>query len=182
MSGAPTPSAVLDFWRGAGQERWFKADPDFDREVRERFSAIHEAAAAGRLGEWEDKADGALALVIVLDQFSRNMFRGTARAFAADSLAREVARRSLARGFDREVESAMRSFFYMPFMHSESLADQEYCVELFRAIGEPEAIKYAEIHRDAIQRFGRFPHRNELLGRSSSADEIAYLESGGFRG
>jgi uncharacterized protein (DUF924 family) len=177
-----TPSAVLEFWRGAGHERWFNPNPDFDKEVRERFSGAHETASAGRLSAWEETAEGALALVIVVDQFSRNMFRGTARAFSSDPLAREVSRRAIARGFDHEVEPAMRSFFYMPFMHSENLADQEYCLELFRASGDEEGIKYAEIHRDAIRRFGRFPHRNEMLGRSSSADEVAYLDAGGFRG
>ena len=182
MSSDITPSAVLEFWRGAGHERWFNPNPDFDKEVRERFSGLHEAASASRLSAWEETAEGALALVIVLDQFSRNMFRGTARAFSADPLAREVSRRAIARAFDGEVEPAMRSFFYMPFMHSENLADQEYCLELFRASGDEEGIKYAEIHRDAILRFGRFPHRNEMLGRNSSADEIAYLDAGGFRG
>jgi uncharacterized protein (DUF924 family) len=182
MSSDVTPSAVLEFWRGAGHERWFDSTPDFDKEVRERFSGVHEVAAAGRLGAWEDTADGALALVIMLDQFSRNMFRGTARAFLTDPIAREVSRRAIARGFDREVEPALRSFFYMPFMHSENLADQDYCLELLRESGDAEGIKYGEIHRDAIRRFGRFPHRNEMLGRKSSADEIAYLEAGGFRG
>ena len=182
MSANVNPSAVLEFWRGAGHERWFTQNPDFDKEVRDRFSGLHEAAAAGRLRAWEETAEGAIALVIVLDQFSRNIFRGTARAFSADPLARDVSRRAIARGFDREVEPAMRSFFYVPFMHSENLADQDYCLELYRASGDAEGIKYAEIHRDAIQRFGRFPHRNEMLGRKSSGDEIAYLDSGGFRG
>ena len=176
------PSDVLEFWRGAGHERWFKADSDLDKQVSERFSGLHKAAAAGELSAWEETAEGALALVIALDQFPRNMFRGTARAFSTDPMAREVSRRALARGFDREVEPAMRSFFYMPFMHSENLADQEFCVELFRASRDAEGIKYAEIHRDAIRRFGRSPHRNEMLGRNLSADEVAYLDEGGFRG
>jgi uncharacterized protein (DUF924 family) len=182
MQSDPTPAAVIEFWRDAGYEKWFTADPEFDKEVRERFAGVHEAAAAGKLDAWASTADGALALLIVLDQFSRNIFRGTARAFAADAAAREVARRALASNFDREVDPAMRAFFFLPFMHSEDLADQEYCVELYRALGDPEGIKYAEIHRDAIARFGRFPHRNEMLGRQSSAEEIAYLDSGGFRG
>jgi uncharacterized protein (DUF924 family) len=182
MTDAATPSEVLEFWRSAGPERWFKADPDFDRQVRERFAAIHASAVAGQLGAWEETAEGALALVIVLDQFSRNMFRGSAKAFAADPIAREVTRRTIAHRFDREIEPAMRSFFYLPLMHSENLADQEYCVSLYRELGDAEQLKYAEIHRDAIQRFGRFPHRNEMLGRKSSADETAYLDAGGFRG
>jgi uncharacterized protein (DUF924 family) len=182
MQTDPTPAAVIDFWREAGYEKWFKADPEFDKEVRERFARVHEAASAGTLDSWASTAEGALALVIVLDQFSRNIFRGTARAFATDAAAREVARQALARNFDREVDPAMRGFFFLPFMHSENLADQEYCVELYRAIDDEEGIKFAEIHRDAIARFGRFPHRNEMLGRKSSADEIAYLDAGGFRG
>ena len=177
-----TPFAVLEFWRAAGHDRWFKPDPGFDEEVRERFVSAHWAAADGKLTNWENTADGALALIIVLDQFSRNIFRGTARAFATDPQAREVARRAMARGFERDVEPALRTFFYLPFMHSENLADQEYCLALYRELGEAEGIEYAEIHRDVIRRFGRFPHRNKMLGRSSSAEEIAYLEGGGFRG
>lgn len=173
---------VLEFWRTAGSDRWFESDPAFDAVVRDRFLAAHEAAAAGRLADWEASADGALALVILLDQFPRNMFRGTARAFATDAQAREVARRAVVRGFDRAVEEALRVFFYMPFMHSEELADQDYCVELLRALGDDNAMKYAELHRDAIRRFGRFPHRNEILGRASTPEESAYLDSGGFRG
>jgi uncharacterized protein (DUF924 family) len=177
-----TPSAVLEFWRAAGHDLWFKFEPIFDKEIGERFISVHKAATDGKLADWEKTAEGALALVIVLDQFSRNIFRGTARAFAADPHARDVARRAIARGFDRDAEPAMRTFFYMPFMHSEHLADQEYCLALFRQLGDAEGIEYAEIHRDAISRFGRFPHRNEVLGRSSSAEEIAYLQGGGFRG
>jgi uncharacterized protein (DUF924 family) len=178
----PSPSAVLAFWRAAGRDRWFKPDPNFDRDVRDRFLSVRVAAAAGELTGWEDTADGALALVIVLDQFSRNMFRGTAGAFSADPLARDVARRAIARGFDRDVEPALRTFFRMPFMHSEDLNDQDYCLALCRAQGDAEEIKYAKIHRDAIRRFGRFPHRNEILGRESSVEEVTYLRGGGFGG
>jgi uncharacterized protein (DUF924 family) len=177
-----SPAAVLEFWRAAGHDRWFRADPTFDQEVRERFASAHAAATAGALSEWEKSADGALALVIVLDQFSRNMFRGSARAYAADLQAREVARRAIARGFDRDVDRALRTFFYLPFMHSENLDDQEYALALYRSAGDAEGIEYAEMHHEVIRRFGRFPHRNEILGRVSSAEEIAYLRSGGFRG
>jgi uncharacterized protein (DUF924 family) len=182
MSADLSPAAILEFWRAAGHDRWFKADPDFDREVRARFTSAHEEAAAGGLSAWEGSADGALALVIVLDQFSRNIFRGDARAFAADAQARDVARRAIARGFDGDVDPALRTFFYLPFMHSEKLSDQDYCLERYRALGDAEGIEYAELHRDLIQRFGRFPHRNEVLGRDSNAEEIEYLRSGGFRG
>jgi uncharacterized protein (DUF924 family) len=176
------PDALLKYWRTVGPKRWFKPDADLDREIRERFLPLHEAAVAGKLSEWEQSAEGALALVILLDQFSRNMFRGTARAFASDPQAREVAGRAIARGNDRAVDSKLRTFFYLPFMHSEQLADQERCLKLYRAARDKEGIKYAEIHRDAIRRFGRFPHRNKTLGRESTADELAYLESGGFSG
>lgn len=173
---------VIEFWWAAGKDRWFKVDADFDADVRARFLAAHEAALAGRLAEWEGSPEGALALLLLLDQFPRNMFRGTTRAFATDGQAREIAQRALERGFDQQVDSEFRGFFYLPFMHSEELADQEICLRLFRKLGDEEGIKYAEIHHDAIRRFGRFPHRNKVLGRESSDDEIAYLENGGFSG
>lgn len=180
----PVASAedVISFWRDAGQERWFKPDPAFDREVRERFLARHEQAAAGEIAEWERSAQGALALLLLVDQFPRNMFRGTPRAFATDAVARGIARRAIDAGFDRQVGADMRSFFYLPFMHSEELSDQQLCLKLYRDYGNAEGIKFAEIHLDAIRRFGRFPHRNEILGRPSRPEEIVYLEDDGFRG
>lgn len=173
---------VVSFWREAGHERWFEPDVQFDQAVRERFLGTHEAAAAGNLADWEQSPEGALALLILLDQFPRNMFRRTPRAFATDAMARQIARRAIDRGFDRHVDPTMRPFFYLPFMHSEDVTDQERCLALFRDLDDAEGIKYAEIHLDAIRRFGRFPHRNEILGRPSTADEIAYLEGGGFSG
>jgi uncharacterized protein (DUF924 family) len=182
MRSELSPETILDFWRAAGPKRWFEANDDFDKAIRERFLAAHEAAAAGELRNWEEMPEGALALLLLLDQFPRNMFRRTPRAFATDAQARAVARRALARRFERNFETELRSFFYLPFMHSEDLADQDYCLACYRALGDPEGIKYAEIHRDAISRFGRFPHRNEILGRNSTPEEIAYLSAGGFRG
>ena len=149
--------------------------------IRSRFLATYEAAAARTLA-WDDSAEGALALLIVLDQFPRNMFRGSARAFAADPLAREVATRAIARGFDQQVAVAERSFFYLPFEHSEVLADQERCIALNRASHDADALKWAEIHADIIRRFGRFPHRNAVLGRATTAEEQAFLDGGGFAG
>jgi len=175
-------SEVLTFWRDAGPDRWFKKDDAFDLEIRRRFVDTYEAAAAGALGAWEAAPEGALALVIVLDQFPRNMFRGTARAFAADVLARAVADRALTRGFDRRVILTDRQFFYLPFEHSEMLADQERCCELFRATGDAELVKWAELHADIIRRFGRFPHRNAALGRATTPEERAFLDDGGFAG
>ena len=141
-----------------------------------------EAARAGELASWETTDDGVLALVIVLDQFPRNMFRGTPQAFATDAMARDVTRRALAGGVDKRIEPTLLEFLYLPFMHSEQLADQERCVELFRGVDHPENLKFAEIHADIIRRFGRFPHRNPILGRASTAEEQAFLGGGGFAG
>ena len=177
-----SPASVTDYWRAAGPDRWFKPDENFDRELRGRFLPAHEAAAAGALDSWQEDRAGALALLLLLDQFPRNMFRGTARAFATDARARDIARKALARGFDGKVEPALRGFFYLPLMHSEDVNDQERCLALYQAAGDAEGIKFAGIHLDAIRRFGRFPHRNRALGRESTPEEIAYLEGGGFSG
>jgi uncharacterized protein (DUF924 family) len=180
--GGVTPAAILTFWRGAGRERWYKRDDGFDAELRDRFLQLWREAATGELSSWEATDDGALALVIVLDQFPRNMFRGSIRAYASDELAREVARRAIARGADTRIEPALLEFLYMPFMHSEELADQMSCVELFRRTGNPDNIGYAEDHADIVRRFGRFPHRNRILGRATTPEEQAFLDSGGFSG
>jgi uncharacterized protein (DUF924 family) len=176
-----TPQSVLAFWRAAGPDKWFENDAGFDAEIRGRFARTYDAATAGELA-WDENSHGALALLIVLDQFPRNMFRNNARAFATDLLAREVAGRAIARGFDQLVPVAERMFFYLPFEHSESLADQERCVALNRASGDADATKWAEHHADIIRRFGRFPHRNAVLGRVTTAEEQAFLDSGGFAG
>ena len=175
------PQDVLAFWRAAGPDKWFAKDTAFDDEIRRRFLATYEAAAARTLA-WDDTAEGALALLIVLDQLPRNMFRGSARAFAADPLAREVTMRAIARGFDLAVAVPERSFFYLPFEHSETLADQERGVALNRASGDADALKWAELHADIIRRFGRFPHRNAVLGRTTTPEERAFLDGGGFAG
>ena len=174
--------AVLAFWRDAGPDKWFKKDDAFDAEIRTRFLATYDAAVRGELAGWEQTREGALALVIVLDQFPRNMFRGSARAFAADPLALAVATRAIGRGFDLQLPVQERSFFYLPFEHSESMADQERCCELFRSTGDAELLKWAELHTDIIRRFGRFPHRNAALGRITTAEEQSFLDSGGFAG
>ncbi|WP_298240655.1 DUF924 family protein [uncultured Bradyrhizobium sp.] len=180
--GDVTSSAVLAFWREAGHERWYKRDDAFDAEVKRRFLALWQKASAGELASWEDSDEGALALVIVLDQFPRNMFRGTPRAFASDGLARDVARRAIARGVDIRVDPALLEFLYLPFMHSEHLPDQLHCVALFANTDNAENQKYAREHADIIQRFGRFPHRNRLLGRDTTEEEQAFLDGGGFAG
>jgi uncharacterized protein (DUF924 family) len=179
---AVEPGDVLAFWRAAGADQWFKKDAAFDDEIRRRFLTTYEAAAGGRLAAWEQTPEDALALLVVLDQFPRNMFRGDARTYAADPLAREVAARARARGFDRGFPPAEQTFFYLPFEHSEDIADQERGLALFRTTGDEELIKYAQEHVDIVRRFGRFPHRNALLGRATTPEEQAFLDGGGFTG
>lgn len=180
--GNISPAGILAFWREAGRERWYQRSDAFDAEIRRRFLALWQRAAAGELASWEDSDEGALALVIVLDQFPRNMFRGTPEAFASDPLAREVARRAIDRGVDRRIDPVLLEFLYLPFMHSEQLPDQLHCIALFENTDNAENLKYAREHADIIQRFGRFPHRNRLLGRDTTAEEQAFLDSGGFAG
>jgi uncharacterized protein (DUF924 family) len=182
QSSLPKAEAVTAFWRAAGPTKWFHKDAGFDRDITARFLAAHEAAAAGGLADWEATPQGALALLLLLDQFPRNMFRGSARAFASDPLARAVAERAIGHGFDTAAVSGERIFFYLPFMHSEHLADQERSLALVRRIGDRENEKYAEIHADIIRRFGRFPHRNAALGRATTPPEHAFLDAGGFAG
>jgi uncharacterized protein (DUF924 family) len=182
MSDTQTAEGVLAFWLAAGPQRWFEKDAAFDAAIRERFAATYDDAAASLLGAWETWPEGALALVIVLDQFPRNMFRGSARSFAADPLARDVARRAIAQGFDRRVTMPLRSFFYLPFEHSEDLVDQERSVALMRETGDADLAKWAILHADIIRRFGRFPHRNAVLGRATTREEQAFLDAGGFGG
>ena len=184
MTGVSEPAVgdVLAFWREAGEARWYKQDADFDKIVRDRFLPLWQEATAGRLSSWETSDDGALALAIVLDQFPRNMFRGDPKAFSSDTLAREVASRALGRGVDKRIDPPLLQFLYLPFMHSEELADQIRCVLLFQGGSDQENLRYAEIHADIIRRFGRFPHRNRILGRVTTAEEQAFLDDGGFSG
>ena len=177
-----TPAQVLDFWFGVDPQKWFSRDDAFDAAIVERFLPTYEAAAAGRLSDWETTQDNALALIIVLDQFPRNMFRGSPRVFAADALALAVATRAVARGFDQKLPLPKRNFFYLPLMHSENRADQERCVALSRQSADENTLTYAELHADIIRRFGRFPHRNAVLGRSTTPEEQAFLDAGGFAG
>ena len=178
----PSPADILAFWREAGMSKWYIKNDAFDAEVRRRFQRLWEAARGGELAEWEKTDDGALALVIVLDQFPRNMFRSDARTFSTDDQALAVAVRAIAGGADTRIEPDLVEFLYMPFMHSERLADQDRCIELFRSRGRPDNLKFAEIHADIIRRFGRFPHRNLVLGRPTSAEEQTFLDAGGFAG
>ena len=178
---------VLDFWfgsagspeYGAPRKVWFEADPAFDDEVRARFEGDVARAAGGEHDALAADPEGALALAILLDQFPRNMYRGSPRAFAADPAARAVARRAIEAGHDRALPAFMRPFLYLPFEHSEHLADQERSVALFRALGDAEYLRFAVAHRDVIARFGRFPHRNAVLGRASTPEELEFLRQPG---
>jgi uncharacterized protein (DUF924 family) len=175
-----TPQDIVTFWREAGRKRWFTKDSAFDDDIRRRFLVTHQAAAAGQLKDWENSAEGALALLLLLDQFSRNMFRGDKRAFAADPLARAIAAGALIKGFDSQFPE-LRDFFYLPFVHSEELADQQRAIALYQA-ARLDDFKWAQMHADIIRRFGRFPHRNAVLGRVSTPEEQAFLSAGGFSG
>lgn len=178
----PAPArAVLDFWFGpeAGPERWFKKDPTFDAAIRARFADACADALAGGLADWRAGARGCLALILLLDQFPRNLHRDDARAFAGDARARAVLARARAAGFDRELDPAERHFLYMPLMHSEDPADQRDSVALFEALGNADVLKYARAHKAIIDRFGRYPHRNAVLGRASTPEEEAFLRQPG---
>lgn len=181
-----TPSDVLEFWFSEhSRALWFEKNAAFDEAIRARFEDTVRAATAGELDHWERTAPGALALVIVLDQFPRNLYRGSARAFAADPRAREVADRAIGRRLDQEIPLAQRHFFFLPFEHSESPGDQERSIALFQAWAEAhdgpardralEQMRYVHRHAEIVARFGRFPHRNEALGRESTEAEIAFL-------
>jgi uncharacterized protein (DUF924 family) len=177
-----SPASVLAFWRAAGQEKWFKKDTAFDEDIRARFLETYDAAVAEKLSDWEQTAEGALALTVVLDQFPRNIFRDDARTYAADPQARAVAKRALEHGFDQIVPLSDRQFFYLPFEHSEAIADQERACALCAATGDADLLKWAQLHADIIRRFGRFPHRNAVLGRATTPEEQAFLDGGGFAG
>ena len=174
--------AVVDFWREAGPQKWFRKDEEFDAQFKARFEAAHEAAAAGALDGWADSPQGALALMVLLDQLPRNAWRNSARMYATDAKAVAIARKAVDAGFDMQIDDpGLRAFFYLPFMHSESLDDQERSVELCRNAGA-DNLRYAIHHRDIVARFGRFPHRNAVLGRESTAEERKFLDEGGFAG
>ncbi|AVQ04356.1 DUF924 domain-containing protein [Caulobacter segnis] len=185
---AAHPNDVVSYWRQAGPAKWFAKDAAFDSAIALKFEQTHYRASMRRYDAWAQTAEGALALLILLDQFPRNMFRGTPHAFATDPLARTFARAAIAAGHDHDpaIDPTLRPFFYLPFEHSESLVDQEFSVQLFAALqadtGDEESMKWALLHRDIIARFGRFPHRNAGLGRETTAAEQEFLDEGGFAG
>jgi uncharacterized protein (DUF924 family) len=181
METHPEGTEVLDFWRDAGPKKWFAKNAEFDAEFKARFETAHLAAATGTLDHWASYPEGALALLVLLDQFPRNAWRGSGHMFATDGKARAVAGAAIDAGLDQHFDAALRAFFYLPFMHSESLADQERSVRLNAALDD-DTQRHARMHRDLIARFGRFPHRNAALGRLSTPTEQRYLEAGGFGG
>ena len=180
------PAKIIDFWLGAGPKAWFSKGDAFDRAVRLEFEADHFAAASGAYDVWAETADGSLALLLLLDQFPRNLWRGSSHAVATDPLARSIATAAITRGHDQAVAPTLRLFFYLPFAHSENAADQARSVALAEALerqaGDAGTLKWAKIHRDIIGRFGRFPHRNRCLGRQTTPEEQTFLDEGGFGG
>ena len=181
-----TPQDLIDFWTGAGAKAWFRVDPTFDAAMRDRFEATHLAASRGELDGWSQSGDGALALVLLLDQAPRNIYRGSAHAFATDGLARAVAAEAIDAGFDRAAPVDLQIFFYLPFEHAEDAAAQQRALALFEdhatRAGDSEYLRYARVHADVIASFGRFPHRNLVLGRTTTPEEAAFLAKGGFSG
>lgn len=171
---------VINFWRDAGPKRWFNKSESFDDMCEIGFEGTCDKAVNGELDRWMQSANGALALMILLDQMPRNIHRGTAQAYAGDEHARKLAHLAIGEGFDRQVDESLRQFFYMPFMHSESMGDQERATELFQDMPGNDADKWAVHHRHIIEQFGRFPHRNAILGRKSTPEELVWLDKGGF--
>jgi len=181
-TGVALPAEVLDFWFSAGPKKWFSKDDAFDGLICKQFLSLHCQAAGGHLDTWSTSAQGTLALIIVLDQFSRNLHRASPLAFATDEKALGLSRTAIENKQDIEFPMGVRQWIYMPFMHAEELEMQERSVELFDTIDDPANIKAAITHRDIIRKFGRFPHRNEVLGRTSTAQELQFLAEGGFSG
>lgn len=182
MSRDVTPDEVVAFWREAGLKKWFARDEAFDDECRRGFHSSWEKAGRGELSEWEKSAAGALALILLLDQMPRNMFRGDPKTWSTDPQALAVAERALDKGFDMKVDPALRPFVYLPFEHAEDRKAQQRSLKLFAILGAEEQMRYARHHHDVVMKFGRFPHRNAVLGRESTPEELAFLEEDDFRG
>ncbi|MEG2313920.1 DUF924 family protein [Brevundimonas sp.] len=178
----PSASDVISFWTKAGPEKWFAKDDSFDREFKSGFIDAHYAAARRELDSWMDTAEGALALLILLDQFPRNSFRDTGHMFATDPLALYFTRLAIAKNYQHQVASELLPFVLVPLMHSEDLQDQNNLIDLLDKTTHENTYNYAIIHRDVIARFGRFPHRNTSLGRTTTAEESVFLKDGGFSG
>lgn len=180
----PDYRELLDFWYSeAVRPRWFDSTPELDSAIKERFEALWRQGAAGELSSWEATPEGALALVILLDQLPLNMYRGSPEAFSTEQLAVAVTKRAIEQGYDKLIEKDRRMFLFLPLMHSEHPDDQDLSVQAFAAAGLNDNLRWAEHHRDIVRRFGRFPHRNAILGRQSTSAELEYLGSpGAFKG
>ncbi len=174
------PEDVLEFWANAGSKKWWVRDNDFDTEIKHQFETTHEHAKNGNLTNWLETPDTTLALVIVLDQFSRNLFRDDAKAFAQDAQCVAIVQNAISNGYDRQMREDIGMFIYLPLMHSESISDQEQCVKEMGRLELEDQKKFAKIHLDIIEKFGRFPHRNKLLGRATTMEEQIFLNEGGF--
>ncbi|MBE9046484.1 DUF924 domain-containing protein [Pleurocapsales cyanobacterium LEGE 10410] len=180
MNESCIPDDVLNFWFSQRvKPLWFKKKIEFDREIERRFFDTYQLARTGKLDSWRNDPHGALASIILLDQFPRNMFRNTPQAFATDNQAVELAKYAVDKGYERDLSPEERSFLYMPLMHSEDKVDQAKCVELFTKLGKEENLKFAIKHREIVDRFGRFPHRNEMLDRTSTSAEQEFLTQPG---
>jgi uncharacterized protein (DUF924 family) len=177
-----TPADIIGFWVAAGESKWFARDSAFDGMLSVKFGGALTRGREGKFAEWAENADGALALVILLDQFSRNIYRGSPLMFTQDLQALRVARQAIARGFHQKMPASSARWFVMPFEHAEDVEAQWRAVGLLQAMGLNEMLPWARLHLDVIQRFGRFPHRNRVLGRQSTPEELAFLASGGFAG
>jgi uncharacterized protein (DUF924 family) len=182
MTDIAAPNDILDFWADAGGKKWWMKDESFDAEIRHRFGTTLEAAERGELDDWQTTPDGALALIIVLDQFSRNLYRNSAKAFSNDPKALTAAKAALDRGDDEKMREDIMVFAYLPLEHSENIGDQRQCLELMKATGTEAYINAGQQHYDIIEQFGRFPHRNKVLGRDTTPAEQAFLDAGGFSG
>lgn len=178
----PLPDDVLNFWATAGPKKWWRKDNAFDAEIRTRFLKTHEKAQKNQLTSWLDRPDDTLALVIVLDQFSRNLFRDNPKAYSQDEQCLKIVHRAIKAGIDRKMRQDIGMFVYLPLMHSEVISDQKLCLVEMQRLGLENEAKYAKIHLDIIEKFGRFPHRNDVLGRETTKDEQAFLKNGGFSG
>lgn len=179
MTGLEDASRFLEFWLEAGPSNWFSGGPAFDEACREN-EGLWEAAAQGGHDDWMSTPEGALSLIILLDQIPRNIFRGMAKQFDSDEKALGLAKQALSLGYDRAFDMPVRNFFFLPLMHSETLADQQMCCDCLRPLNSRDHYYFALVHMDAIVRFGRFPHRNAMLGRETTDAERTYLETGGF--
>ena len=173
------PDEILNFWLQAGPQIWFKKDDAFDQSVKEKFQTLPDQIVDGQYDHWQTHPNGMLASVLALDQFPRNIHRGTARAFAYDETARKFAKTAIDQQWDQQVSDEIKAFFYLPFMHSEDINDQHFCLNLYRKADDEQGVGYARRHLELIEKYGRFPHRNALLGRKSTLEEEDYLSTEG---